>query len=45
MSSALKVPFRASVIALSYESATDPTEAEAPMSASSRSVYRIDTYW
>jgi hypothetical protein len=28
---------------LSYESATEPTDAEAPMSAS-RAVYRIDTY-
>jgi hypothetical protein len=42
--SALKVPFSASAMALSYESATEPTDAEAPMSAS-RSVYRIDTYW
>jgi hypothetical protein len=32
ISSALKVPFRASAMALSYESATEPTDAEAPMS-------------
>ncbi|ALU92459.1 hypothetical protein WQO_03280 [Streptomyces globisporus C-1027] len=43
MSSALEVSFSASAIALSYESAPDPTEAKVPMSAS-RSVYRIDTY-
>ncbi|MFD5626651.1 hypothetical protein [Streptomyces sp. NPDC127072] len=28
---------------IAYESATEPTDAEAPMSAS-RPVYRIDTY-
>jgi hypothetical protein len=44
ISSALKVPFSASAIALSYKSATEPADAGAPMSAS-RSVYRIDTYW
>lgn len=44
INSALKVPFSASAMALSYESATEPTDAEAPISAS-RSVYRINTYW
>ncbi|MEV5887334.1 hypothetical protein AB0L74_32590 [Streptomyces sp. NPDC052020] len=43
ISSALKVPFSASAIALSYESATEPTDAEAPMS-DSLSAYRIVTY-
>ena len=43
-SSALNVPFKASAIALSYESPTVPTDALRPAMAS-RSVYRIEVYW